>query len=216
MFKKFFSILCAVAVIIFAVTPQAQAMGDIKVGVILDTPAGNFAEPEKVYTTTQATLDTIFKNATQFDIMDVSECDSYVQIYREENGLAATYDDTNFSTAQRDLTFKKDDLSKMAKHLESDYLVYIRVSTTTPRSTGGVFTSGQKVNVVTDFRIWSVAKNDFVYLKRATTTGSSSTVNISVFGGGSGSAEHAVEKGLKKGLAEIEKDASKIRATMEG
>ena len=216
MLKKVFSILCMAAVILFAAVPQAQAMGDIKVGVILDTPAGNFSEPEKVYTTTQASLDVIFKNATQFDIMDVSECDSYVQIYREENGLAAAYDDTNYSTNQRDLTFKKEDLAKMTNHLNTDYLVYIRVSTTNPRSTGGVFTSGQKVNVVTDFRIWSRAKNDFVYLKRATTTGSSNTVNIGVFGRGSGSSEHAVEKGLKKCMQEIEKDATKIRASMEG
>ena len=216
MLKKIFSILCMAAVIVFAAAPQAMAMGDIKVGVILDTPAGNFSEPEKVYTTAQASLDVIFKNATQFEIMDVSECDSYVQIYREENGLAATYDDTNYSTAQRDLTFKKEDLAKMAKHLNSNYLVYIRVSTTNPRSTGGVFTSGQKVNVITDFRIWSNAKNDFVYLKRATTTGSSNTVNIGAFGHGSGSAEHAVEKGLKKGLQEVEKDKAKILAAMEG
>lgn len=214
MLKKIFSVLCAVAVIIFTATPQAQAMGDIKVGVILDTPAGNFSEPEKVYTTTQATLDLIFKNDTQFDVMGVSECDSYVQIYREEIGLAATYDDTNYSTAQRDLTFKKEDIAKMCDHFDTNYVVYIRVSTTHPRSTGGVFTSGQKVNVVTDFRIWSRAKNDFVYVRRATTTGSSNTVNISIFGRGSGSAEHAVEKGLKKGLKEIEKDAAKIREAM--
>ncbi len=214
MLRKMFSILCMAAVILFAATPQALAMGDIKVGVILDTPAGNFSEPEKVYTTTQASLDVIFKDATQFDVMSVSECDAYVQIYREENDLAATYDDTNYSTAQRDLTFKKEDVAKMCNHFASDYLVYIRVSTTNPRSTGGVFTSGQKVNVITDFRIWSRAKNDFIYVKRATTTGSSNTVNVSIFGRGSGSAEHAVEKGLKKGMQEIEKDASRIKAAM--
>ena len=214
MLKKMFSILCLATIILFSASPQALAMGDIKVGVILDTPAGNFAEPEKVYNTTQASLDAIFKNDTQFEVMPVSECDAYVQIYREENGLAATYDDTNYSTAQRDLTFKKEDVAKMCNHFESNYLIYIRVSTTDPRSTGGVFTSGQKVNVITDFRIWSRAKNDFIYLKRATTTGSSNTVNISVFGRGSGSAEHAVEKGLKKCMQEIEKDASKIKAAM--
>ena len=215
MLKKIFSILCMVAVIVFAASSQALAAGDVKVGVILDTPAGNFAEPEKVYTTVQESLDVIFKNATQFEIMPVSECDAYVQIYREENGLAATYDDTNYSTAQRDLTFKKEDLAKMAKHFNSDYLVYIRVSTTNPRRTGGVFTSGQKVNVITDFRIWSTAKNDFSYMARKTTTGSSDTVNISIFGRGSGSAEHAVEKGLKKGLEEVEKDKAKILAAMQ-
>ena len=102
----------------------------------------------------------------------------------------------------------------MCSHFNTDYLVYIRVSTTNPRSTGGVFTSGQKVNVITDFRIWSRAKNDFVYLKRATTTGSSNTVNVSIFGRGSGSAEHAVEKGLKKCMQQIEKDKNKILAAM--
>ena len=215
MIKKIFSVLCMAAVIVFAATTQALAMGDIKVGVILDTPAGNFAEPEKVYTTTQASLDVIFKNATQFDVMPVSECDAYVQLYREENGLAATYDDTNYATASRDLTFKKEDVAKMCNHFDSNYLVYIRVSTTNPRSTGGVFTSGQKVNVITDFRIWSREKNDFVYVARKTTTGSSNTVNISIFGRGSGSAENAVEDGLKKGLEEVEKDKAKILAAMQ-
>ena len=214
MLKKIFSVMCMAAVILFVATPQVQAMGDIKVGVVLDTPAGNFAEPEKVYTTAQASLDVIFKNATQFDIMAVSECDAYVQIYREENGLAATYDDTNLSTAQRDLTFKKEDLAKMCDHFGSDYLVYIRVSTTNPRRTDGVFTSGRKVNVITDFRIWSRAKNDFAYVSRKTTVGGSETVNISIFGRGSGSTENAVGDGLKKGMKEVEKDKSKILAAM--
>ena len=209
MLKKIFSVLCAVAVIIFTATPQAQAMGDIKVGVILDTPAGNFSEPEKVYTTTQATLDLIFKNDTQFDVMGVSECDSYVQIYREEIGLAATYDDTNYSTAQRDLTFKKEDIAKMCDHFDTNYVVYIRVSTTHPRSTGGVFTSGQKVNVVTDFRIWSNRKKDFTYMKRLTAKGSSTTV-LDFFP----STARSLRKGLRKVLQEIENDEAEIRIAL--
>ncbi len=211
MLRKIFSALCMAAVIVFAAHSQASATA---VSVVLDTPAGNFSEPEKVYETTQASLDVIFQNNPNFEVMDVSECDAYVQIFREESGLAATTDDTYVSDASRDLTFKKEQVAQMCSHFNTDYLVYIRVSTTNPRSTGGVFTSGQKVNVITDFRIWSRAKNDFVYLKRATTTGSSNTVNVSIFGRGSGSAEHAVEKGLKKCMQQIEKDKNKILAAM--
>lgn len=211
MLKKIFTALCMAAVIVFAAQTQASATA---VSVVLDTPAGNFNEPEKVYETTQASLDVIFKNNPQFEVMDVSECDAYVQIFREENGLAATTDDTYLPDAKRDLTFKKEQVATMCNHFNTDYLVYIRVSTTAPRSTGGVFTSGKKINVITDFRIWSRAKNDFVYLKRATTTGSSNTVNIGMFGRGSGSAEHAVEKGLKKCMQDIEKDKNKIIAAM--
>lgn len=210
MLKKIFSVLCTVAVIIFAAHSSASANA---VSVVLDTPEGQFAEPEKVYTAVQNTLDNIFKNAP-FEVKSVSECDAYVQIYREENDRAGI-SETNYDYASaRDLTFKKADIQNMCNHFGDDYLVYIRVATTNPRSTGGVFTSGRKVNVITDFRIWSRVKNDFVYMARKTTVGGSDTVNISIFGRGSGSTEHAVEKGLLKGLAEVEKDKSKILAAM--
>ena len=104
MLRKIFSALCMAAVIVFAAHSQASATA---VSVVLDTPAGNFSEPEKVYETTQASLDVIFQNNPNFEVMDVSECDAYVQIFREESGLAATTDDTYVSDASRDLTFKK-------------------------------------------------------------------------------------------------------------
>jgi hypothetical protein len=211
MLKKIFSTLCLAVMVLFVSNTQANAAS---VSVVLDTPAGWFSEPETVYKTVQESLDKIFKGST-VEVKSVSECDAWVQIYREENNLAGSYDNSYGSDAARDLTFKKEDLQKMATHFGDDHLVYVRVMTTNARHTSGVFESGQKINVVLDFRIWSSAKNDFSYMKRATTTGKSSTVNISVFGAGSGSSEHAVEKGLKKGLQEIEKDRAKILASME-
>ncbi len=211
MLKKVFSTLCMAVMILFAANSQANAN---EVSVVLDTPAGWFSEPETVYKTVQESLDKIFKGSS-FNVKSVSECDAYVQIYREENNLAGSYDNSYGSDAARDLTFKKEDIARMCNHFGDDNLVYIRVMTTGARSTSGVFTSGQKINVVLDFRIWSRAKGDFSYMARKTTTGKSNTVNITAFGSGSGSAEHAVEKGLKKGLQEVEKDRSKILAAME-
>ena len=210
MLKKLFTALCMAAVIVFAAQTQVSATA---VSVILDTPEGQFAEPEKVYTTVQTTLDNIFKTST-FEVKSVSECDAYVQIYREENDRSYVAENNHDYSQNRDLTFKKEDIAKMCDHFGDDYLVYIRVTTTHPRATGGVFTSGRKVNVITDFRIWSRVKNDFVYLSRKTTTGSSETVNISIFGRGSGSTENAVEEGLLKGMKEVEKDKNKIIAAM--
>ena len=79
-----------------------------------------------------------------------------------------------------------------------------------PRFSGGFMSASQKVNVTLDFRIWSDKKADFVYTKRAMTTGTSTTVYV----GGMGSSSHAIEKGLKKGLKEIEKDSVKIKTSM--
>lgn len=200
--------------LIFTICVNTQVSAASSLSVVLDTPAGAFSEPEKVYETVQKSLDKIFKGAP-FEVKSVGECDTYVQIYREENGLAGAYDEAAGGDFNRDLTFKKADLAKMCDYFQDPNLVYIRVSTTRPRHTGGVFTSGVKINVILDFRIWDNAKNDFVYIKRATTTGGSDTVNIGgIFGGGSGSAENAIEEGLKKSLKEIEKDKAKIIASI--
>lgn len=101
-------------------------------------------------------------------------------------------------------------MNEICKHFGADYVIYMRMTNSMPRYYGGFWTAGQKVNVVLDFRIWSDKKEDYVYAKRTTTTGSSNTFYV----GGMGSSSHAVEKGLKKGLQEIEKDASKIRLAM--
>ena len=60
---------------LFAINSQAAAYN---VAVILDTPAGMFSDPEKVYETVQTSLDNIF--GTSYEIMPLGESDSYVQI----------------------------------------------------------------------------------------------------------------------------------------
>jgi len=209
--KFFFTLFMS---LIFTVFVSNQVASATSLSVVLDTPAGYFSEPEKVYETVQKSLDKIFKGAP-FEVKSVSECDAYVQIYREENGLAGASDTEDGGKFNRDLTFKKADLAKMCDYFQDKNLVYIRVSTTDPRHTGGIFTSGVKINVILDFRIWDNEKKDFVYIKRATTKGGSDTVNLGgIFGRGSGSTENAVEEGLKKGLKEIEKDKAKIVASI--
>lgn len=209
--KFFFTLFMTLVFTIFA---GNQASAAASLSVVLDTPAGYFSEPEKVYETVQKSLDKIFKGAP-FEVKSVSECDAYVQIYREENGLAGASDTEDGGKFNRDLTFKKADLAKMCDYFQDKNLVYIRVSTTDPRHTGGVFTSGVKINVILDFRIWDNEKKDFVYMKRANTKGGSDTVNLGgIFGRGSGSTENAVEEGLKKSLKEIEKDKAKIVASI--
>ena len=212
MLKKVFSSLLMAAMFLCVAGSSAFASS---VSVVLDTPAGYFSEPEKVYKVVQASLDKIFQGS-MIDVKSVQDCDAYVQIYREENDLAGASDSQSGGRFHRDLTFKKADIEKMADYFGDDHVVYIRVSTTDPRSTGGIFTSGKKVNVILDFRIWSQLKKDFSYMKRVTTTGGSETVNLGgIFGRGSGSLVNAIDEGLKKGLQDVEKEKSKVLAAFD-
>lgn len=211
MLKKIFSVLCAVAVILFAANSQAYAA---KVVILLDAPTGTFTEPEKVYSMVETSLGKILGNSSEYEILPPSDTENYIQIYREEHDMISSSGADE--GAHDEKWFKKDDINNICTHFGGDYVVYVRVTSTAPKRTTGVFTSGQKMNVVTDFRVWANSKKDFSFMKRATTQGSSQTVNISIFGRGDGSSTHALEKALNKGLQEIEKDAAKIREAMIG
>lgn len=206
MLKKFLATLFT-AVLILAVA-NSQAFAASRVAIILDAPTGMFSEPEKVYASVQATLDKILKNSYEYEIVPIDETASYVQIYREENDLVSTVTTEGVAV---EAFLKKEDVDKICKHFGSDYIIYTRVSTTIPKVSVGLFSASQKVNVVLDFRVWSDRKQDFTYTKRTTTTGSSTAIYA-----GLGSSSRAVDKGLKKGLQEVEKDPSKVRAAMEG
>ena len=182
-----------------------------KISVILDTPAASFAEPEKIYKTVDTSLKKIFSEDSKYQLQPLGDTDAYVQLYREEKEQATTVDNGIVTTnGERDLSLHKDDLINISEHFGSDYMIYIRVTNSIPKFTGGFFTAGQKVNVILDFRVWSSIKNDFVYLKRHMTTGSSTSIYI-----GMGSSSRAIDRGLKKGLKEIEKDAQQIKAAMD-
>ena len=211
MLKKIFSVLCMAAVILFAAHSQAFAA---KVVIILDAPTGTFTEPEKVYGMVETSLGKILQNSSEYEILPAMDTENYVQIYREENDMIMS---TGADEGQHEEKWlKKSDINNICNHFGGNYVIYVRVTSTAPKHSSGVFTSGQKMNVVTDFRVWSNSKQDFSYMKRATTQGSSQTVNVSIFGRGDGSSTHALEKALNKGLQEIEKDAAKIREAMQG
>ncbi|MBR0260209.1 MAG: hypothetical protein IJQ85_00225 [Selenomonadaceae bacterium] len=209
MLKKIFSVMCMAAVIVFAAHSQAFAA---KVAIVLDAPTGTFTEPEKVYSMVETSLGKILQNSSDYEIISPADTENYVQIYREEHDMIMS---TGADEGQHEEKWlKKEDINNICNYFGGNYVIYIRVTSTAPKHSMGVFTSGQKMNVVTDFRVWSNAKKDFSYMKRATTQGSSQTVNVSIFGRGSGSSSHALEKGLNKGLQEIEKDSAKIREAM--
>lgn len=216
MFKKIFMLLAAV--IMCCNVPAAEAAIDLStlnakttnISVVLDTPAGYAAEPERVYTSIKESLDKIFPNKSIYKIQPIEDNEAYVQVYREEHCQAASVDDGyTAGNGMRDLTLKKNDLATLNDHFGSDYLVYIRITNSVPQIKVDWFSAGQQVNVTMDFRIWSKSKNDFIYMKRAMTTGKSTS-----YYAGMGDSGHAIEKGIKKGLAEVEKEASKIRMAM--
>ena len=204
MLKKIFSTLCMAVMLLFIANSSAAA--ETKIAVVLDAPTGMFSEPEKVYSIVQQTLDNILKGA-DYEILPVSDTADYVQIYREENDLTSAVTPEGIAVEN---FLKKEDINKIGKHFGADYVIYTRVSSTAPKVSTGLFTASQKVNVILDFRVWSDSKQDFNYTKRATTTGSSTAIYAGI-----GSASRALEKGLKKGLQEVEKDAVKVRAAME-
>lgn len=206
MLKKIFSVLCMAAVILFAANSQAYAA---KVVVLLDAPTGTFTEPEKVYSLVEETLDKVLQKSSAYEILPPSDTENYIQIYREEHDMISSSGADE--GAHDEKWFKKEDINNICTHFGGDYIIYIRVTSTAPKVSVGLFSNSQKMNVVTDFRVWSNIKKDFAYMKRATTQGSSTAIYAGI-----GSSSHALEKGLKKGLAEIEKDAAKIRAAMEG
>ena len=203
MLKKIFSVLCMAAVILFAANSQAYAS---KVVLILDAPTGTFTEPEKVNTLFQDSLNNIL-NGMDCEIVTINETENYLQIYREENNMIAS----NGAAEGDETTFylKKDDINKICQYFGGDYLVYTRVTSTAPKVSVGLFSASQKTNVVLDFRVWSNNKRDFSYMKRTTSTGSSTAVYAGI-----GSSSRALEKGLKKNLMEIEKDKNKIREAL--
>ena len=193
---------------VFAATVDSK---EIKIAVVVDTPDGKYSDPEKVNELIQTTINKIFSDSSKYDIISPDDTNSYVQIYREENNLTFSVDDDYTQTSGRDLSLKKDDLNKICKYFKADYIVYSRITNSAPRLSEGLMVYGQKVNVTLDFRVWSDSKSDFVYTKRVIKTGSSKTIYV----GGAGSVTHAIEKGLKKDLQEINKDASKIRESMK-
>ena len=215
MFKKLFSlmatlVLCCSVTSAEAFDPSSLSATPVNLSVVLDTPAGYAAEPERVYANINESLNKIFPNKSIYKIQPIEDNEAYVQVYREENCQAASVDD-GYTTGNgmRDLTLKKSDLATLNDHFGSDYLVYIRITNSAPQVKVDWFSAGQQVNVTMDFRIWSKAKNDFVYMKRTMTTGKSTS-----YYAGMGDSGHAIAKGIKKGLAEVEKEASKIRMAM--
>ena len=177
-----------------------------QVSIILDSSGGVFSEPESVYKMVNKTVAKIFQG-TSYKVIPIEKTDADVQIYKEENDLVAT---SSTDKNVPDKSLKMSDLTTLGEDFNSEYVVYVRIVNSAPEGTDGLLTSGQKSNVTMDFRIFSVKNGDYIYKKRSVATGKSSS-----FYKGSGSKKRAVEKGLKKGLSEVEKEIPQIHAAMK-
>ena len=207
MFKKIFSALCLATVILLAAN-QAEAYGAPKIILIVDSPTWTFSDPEKAYVEVEESLEKIFGETHPYKLVPREETEAYVQIYREEHDLITSTEAEEGKDIETYL--KKKDFYNICTYFDSDYIIYARVTNTSPQNSEGFATKSKKTNVVLDFRVWSNAKKDFPYYKRVTSKGSSTA-----FLRGSASASRALKKGLRKGLREVEKDASKILAAMQ-
>lgn len=191
MLRKIFSAAVLAAAIFLAGSAYAATSVEMQeVAVILEPPVETFDKPEEVHDSISQTVDKIFKYATNFSVESIDETAGYLQIYREENELEGA-----------ETFLKKSDIEKICQNLGKDFLIYLRVTGAAPKVTGisdYIINGGSSdsAKVVLDFRVWSKEKGDFTYTKRVTKT------------------DYTLERGLKKCLQEVEKDAAKVRAAM--
>ena len=209
---------------IFAVSLFGSTADAAQINTIIDTGSGMFAEPEKVYQEIDKHVKSWFfpsedeqkkltlyermhmDDSTRHTLVPTADSDAIVQIYREEKVAAISSDMEIAGVQQRDIVLTQDDFAKLSEQLGADYIIYFRVTSSMPTISVGFFSSGQKTNVTTDFRIWDKTTGKYVFAKRYQTTGSSS----SVLSYGFGASANAVKDGLNKALEQIDKDKATI------
>lgn len=206
----------ALAIGMIAVSAEAA-----QINVIVDTQSGMFSEPEKVYgqvdnavkgwfSPTEEELKHMTFSERQalkngdYTLIPIAESDAIVQIYREEKGSAVNIDGA-VAMQGREMSMTKEDLAELSKELGADYILYFRVTNSMPDYNIGLFGGSQKVNVITDFRVWDTKQGKYTLVKRYQTKGSSSSAYV-----GTGSTSRAIEKGLTKALEQIEQEKQAV------
>lgn len=216
MLKKFLSLF---AIIFFIGTQSAFAQEEFnedfqsrpvdreRIAVIIDTPGGSHAEPEAVQKSALAVVKEILEGKDQFYILPTDNVDAYVQIYREEHDIDMPVADAVANLNVKP-ALKRSNLFELGNFLKSKYIFYVRVTTGSPARSISIIESSRRMNVSTDFRIWSQGKRNFIYAKRYQATG----VSKSYFSILSGSSYHAAQKGTGKAFSEIRTDLETIRS----
>lgn len=185
---------------------QSKPIDRERIAVIIDTPAGSHAEPEAIYKAARSLMGEILKNKDQFYILPLENVDAYVQIYREEHDLDVPVSDAVSNSGVKP-ALKRANLLELGNFLKSKYIVYIRITTGAPSRTTSIVESARRMNVSTDFRIWSQEKRNFIYAKRYQLTGVSKSY-FSILGG---SSYHAAGKGTNKAFSVIRSDMDLLR-----
>ena len=188
--------------------PVQQPTNYTRVAVIIVTPGGADYEPDAVYKYTQIAMKDILASHSELQMLPIENVDAYVQIYREEKGIdLPVADETTIFTR---LALKRANLNELGDLLKAKYIFYIRVTSSRQNFSQHMFKNSTRANVITDFRIWSQDKENFVYAKRYVVTTSSRAFFV-IF---SGSSYHAVSKGVKKAFSKIQADLPQIQTAI--
>ena len=189
--------------------PVQQSTNYSRVAVIIDTPGGTTYEPDAVYNSTKKLMKNVLESQPGLQMLPIENVDAYVQIYREENNL----DEPNADGVRAFVkpALKRTNLNELGDFLKAKYIFYIRITSSTPQNSNGIFIAGKRANASTDFRIWSQDKKNFVYAKRYMATAASNTY-FAFFGG---SSYNAVNKGVKKAFSKIEADLPQLQASIK-
>lgn len=187
---------------------RIQPTNYVRVAVIIDTPGGAHYEPEAVYKYTQLAVKNILASHSELQMLPLENVDAYVQIYREEKGIdLPVADETTIFTR---FALKRANLIELGDLLKAKYIFYVRVTSSMQKFSAHMLKNSKRANVITDFRIWSQDKKNFVYAKRYVVT-TSSRAFLVLF---SGSSYHAVSKGVKKAFSKIEADLPQLQAAI--
>ena len=186
----------------------AQPSNYVRVAVIIDTPGGTTYEPDAVYNSTKKLMKNVLESQPGLQMLPIENVDAYVQIYREENDIDVPAADG--FPAQVKPALKRANLNELGDFLKAKYIFYIRITSSAPQKSSGIFIAGKRANASTDFRIWSQDKKNFVYAKRYMATAASNTY-LAWFGG---SSYNAVSKGVKKAFSKIEADLPQLQAAI--
>lgn len=176
------------------------AAAQATVGVFLEAPL-TFCNDAKVHQMVDEKAAAIFTK-DKFALLPTEKCLSTIQIYREENDMAAVVSSGWSGYA---LPMKKEHIQAIGKQLGCDYVFFVRMTNDIPRYSSGFMSVSAKTNITCDTRVLNVASGQYTFTKQIITEGKSTAIYM-----GAPSFEKAYYRAFTKALEEIKIDTAKI------
>lgn len=193
--KVIFIVLC-----LFTLECSCVAFAKEQVAVFLEAPI-TFSQEEKVHKMVDEKVALIFEK-DKFEVMPLAQTINAVQIYRAENDMTVL---SASGWGRYAVALKKEDVCSIAKQLECDYVLFVRLSNDMPRYSSGLFHSSAKTTISCDVRILNVAENKYTFSRQVYSDGKSTAIYM-----GAPSFERAYFKAFSKALDKIKIDTSTI------